>query len=58
MKMKLNIKSKMRRWFFNRLLEDFDSLCGTLSSTYNHPDEAYRIRCIIEKLGRKENENH
>ena len=42
--------NKIQKYFFNRLIRKFDSLCGTLSSTYNFPDEAFQIRIILEKL--------
>lgn len=43
-------KLKVKRWLLGRILADIDDMCGSLSSCYGCPNEAYEIRKIISKI--------
>lgn len=43
----------MKKKALKRLLEKLDSLCGSLSSTYGFPTEAYKIRMILNEIWRR-----
>jgi hypothetical protein len=50
---KTGLTKRLKNYFLMRKIEQIDSCCGDLSSTYGYPDEAFNIRMILYKIRNK-----